>query len=150
MGPEPEPEQAAAADTRELVGIALFQSLKTQKREQPGNTPLALTSGQTEPSVVPGAEVGKQGIVLKHHADPSPLGHQPGPLASHQLLSQLQRATLRPFKTCDQTQQRCFSAARGTEQTHQLSGSHLEIDATQSPGVIRVAVAMPDIVQRNR
>ena len=132
------------------MGITLFQSLETQERKQPGHTAVTLAAWQTEPGIVPGAQVGEQGEVLKHHADAPSLRNEPGTIAGDQLLTQMQRPPHWSFEACNQAKQRRFSATGRPEQTQQFSGSHLEVDATKGPGFIRLAIAMPDIVQRNR
>ena len=73
------------------MGITQLQPLQPQQLQQPGRSAVVLTRTKTEASVLPGREMGEQGVVLKDHADPAPLRRQPMAVPRHGALLQVHR-----------------------------------------------------------
>ena len=66
--------KALLLSTGQLMGIAQLKPLQAEQFQQPCRSAVVLTGPQSEASVLPGGEMGEQGVVLEHHADPTPLG----------------------------------------------------------------------------
>ena len=86
----------------------------------------------------------EQGIVLKDHSNPASFRRNPTTITGDLPLLQVDRTLFWPFKSSDQSQQRCLTATRWTEQSEELSMSDVEINSFERPRTIRPTVTMPD------
>ena len=81
--------------------ITLSELFQAQQLQQPGSPSGVLPAAQPETRVVPSIQVGKQGVVLKHHAHTSAFcGHRVLG-AGHLLAMQSNAATGWTFETGD-------------------------------------------------
>ena len=127
------------------MGVAAFEALQPEQLQQPAGPTGVLSPPQPEAGVLPGIEVGEQGVVLEHHAHAPAFWFQPAAFAGHQASVDQHRAPLGPLKAGDQAQQGGFAAAGGAEEPHQLALVQGQIDSLQGPFAWRgVGVTVPD------
>ena len=123
------------------MGVALLEPVKAQQGEQPAHPLLALaldvslvlgvslaranggagSARQAKTGVLPGREVGKQGVVLEEHADAPALRGQPMVGTRHLPSIQEHPPAARPLKAGDQAQQGRFATAGWAQQTQQFA-----------------------------
>ena len=131
----------------ELMGKTLVQISKPHQVEQPARTAVVLAGTQAKASVLPGGEMGKQGIVLEDHADATALWRQPATGPGNSAFLQPNLTTIGTFKTSNQPKQGCLAATRRSEQANKFTGRQVEIDTPERPLITLCGVAVPQITQ---
>ena len=106
---------------RKLVRIAALQALQPQQFHQPAHPAQVLAAPQTKAGVLPGIQVWKQCVVLKHHAHPPPFRRQPVLGPGHLAALYPNRPPRRSLKARHQSQQGGLTATRWPQQAHQLA-----------------------------
>ena len=132
------------------MGKTLLEMVEAEKFKQPACPTVVLSRTKTETGVLPGGEMGEQGVVLKHHPHAAPLRWQPPPIAGNQTMLQMHGALRRPFKAGNQPQQSGLTATGGAQQSNQLPCCELQIDTPECPLLTSVLEAVPEITKLNR
>ena len=112
----PHQGQPLALAPRELVGVALVHAGKAEQVQQPPHPIGGLPPFQAKAGVSPGIEMGKQGVVLKHHPHPSALSRQPMARAGNLAAMDHDATAAGALKAGNQPQQGGFARAGGAKQ----------------------------------
>ena len=99
----------------------------------PGPAPLG--PRQAVADVAGHGQVGEQGAVLEHHADPAPLGGDEGPGGGQVPAVQADLAGVGPLQPGDAAQQGRLAAAAGAEQGHHPAGRDPQPGLVEDQGV---------------
>ena len=104
---------------------------------------------EAERHVLPHGEVREQGVVLKHHAHPPPLGRNPAPGTGHLPPPDEDPALVRDLESRDQAECRRLPAARGSENRQDLALPDIEGDIDEcldptGPVALAYAVELDD------
>ncbi len=83
-----------------------------------------LAHAQAKPDVLSHRHIGEQSVRLKYHPHVALIGRLVCDIGA----VQRNRAIGWALKSCDHTQGRCFSAARGTQERNKLALFHIEVE----------------------
>ena len=120
--------------TGELVRIAIPQPLQIDQRQRLVHLLLASTAiefGQAKADIVGHRQVGKEGVILKDHADVARLGRHAGTRPVEQGIAEANRALCQRQQPGDGLQQRGFAAATGSQQADDLVVCHRQGELLQ-------------------
>ena len=146
-GQSPRQSKTLALATGQLMGKSAVEIGKPHQIQQPAGATVVLPRPQTEAGVLPGGEVRKKRIVLKHHPHATTFGRQPPPGPCDGALLQTNLATVRTLEPRDQSQQRGLATSGRAQQADKLPSSEIEVDAPERPVIAIGGIAMPEIAQ---
>jgi len=126
------------------MGVALLEAFQTQKLQKPLGSTAISVGLEAKAGVLPSRQVREQRIVLKQHPNLTSLGRQPTPRRCDLTTSNCNQTLAWPFKTSNQSQQRCFATTRWAKEAKKLTCLEGEINVLQGP--IGTGVAMPKLL----
>jgi len=132
------------------MGVALLETFKTKKFQQPRGSTRVLSPAQAKTGVLPCVEVREQCVILKHHAHPTSLGRQRAVGSCHITAMQTHHTAGWSLKSSNQPQQCGFAAAGRSQESDQLSTLKLEVDCLQGPIITGSAITMPETFDLDR
>ena len=134
--------------TGQLVGETLAQVLQVDQLQQFGDHAVFLrVLANAEGDVVGHAEVGKQRVVLEHHADTTFLRRQGEPCTGDDFAGQADFAFVDRFKPCDRAQGSGLAAPRGTEQATDVARVEVQVEVLHHPLILIAACQIAQVQQ---
>ncbi len=120
---------------RELARVAIAEPVELDERQRVGDPPRDLGTGspphlERKGDVLGGGHVGKQRVVLEHHADITPIWGD----ASHVAAVDLDRAARRRHEPRDHPEGRRLAGTRWAEERDELAASDLQVNAVDGGG----------------
>ena len=132
------------------MGITLFQLVQSEQIKKPGRPGCVLPAAKTETGVVPGVEMRKQGVVLKHHAHATAFCSQRALGTGHLAAVQTDAAANRSLEPGDQPQESGLATTGRSQQPHKFARPQAEIDVLKSPLRPGGAIAVPETIDLDR
>jgi len=122
--------------TRELVGIALSQTVQSNKIEQfLDYSRGALLAGESEGDILSNREMREEIAFLGNVSNPSPLGRDKVVSRIDNLVADENRSGVRSLETGDHAQKGCLTASRRSKQGNDGPLGHFQVEFFQYPRV---------------